>query len=335
MEIKPKVSVIIPVYNAGHRLRTCIDSLVNQTFKDIELIFVVDCPTDGSDVVVDEYASKYDNIVVIKNDCNLNIGLSRNKGLSVSRGEFVAFCDHDDMLKRDAFELLYNIAISKQVDIILGVPVYTYEDSKLDKAYFYPREGNVKQEILRSVIGESEDLNKWKFYFSHGVIWGKLYRRSFLEDHLIRFVDNRIITFEDNLFLIESLYYSNKIEAINEIVYYHTIEDSNTASSSSYVETEKVLGYIHYLNDFLREKSLYDRYKCEFANSVMRYTIGCISREVKINYFLGIMNILRQLKKDDIVRESFINGSFYLYIKNADDVFRKIYHSFIYLYIKY
>lgn len=59
----PKVSIIIPVYNAGHRLRACIDSLINQTLKEIELIFVLDCPTDDSDTVVNEYAEQYKNII--------------------------------------------------------------------------------------------------------------------------------------------------------------------------------------------------------------------------------------------------------------------------------
>ena len=82
----PKVSIIVPIYNAGKFLEKCLDTLVNQTLKDIEIILVLDCPTDGSDRIAREYAEKDPRIRLIINEQNLNIGLSRNEGLK-SPGE--------------------------------------------------------------------------------------------------------------------------------------------------------------------------------------------------------------------------------------------------------
>ena len=82
----PKVSIIVPIYNAGKFLEKCLDTLVNQTLKDIEIILVLDCPTDGSDRIAREYAEKDPRIRLIVNEQNLNIGLSRNEGLK-SPGE--------------------------------------------------------------------------------------------------------------------------------------------------------------------------------------------------------------------------------------------------------
>ena len=87
----PKVSIIVPIYNAGKFLEKCLDTLVNQTLKDIEIILVLDCPTDGSDRIAREYAEKDPRIRLIVNEQNLNIGLSRNEGLKIARGEYIGF----------------------------------------------------------------------------------------------------------------------------------------------------------------------------------------------------------------------------------------------------
>ena len=106
----PLVSIIVPVYNAGEHLRPCLDTLVNQTLREIEIICVLDCPTDGSDKTVEEYAAKDNRIVVIRNEQNLNIGESRNVGLRATRGEYIGFSDHDDSRELDMYEKLYNTA---------------------------------------------------------------------------------------------------------------------------------------------------------------------------------------------------------------------------------
>ena len=100
----PKVSIIVPIYNAGKFLEKCLDTLVNQTLKDIEIILVLDCPTDGSDRIAREYAEKDPRIRLIINEQNLNIGLSRNEGLKIARGEYIGFSDHDDWRELDMYK---------------------------------------------------------------------------------------------------------------------------------------------------------------------------------------------------------------------------------------
>ena len=92
----PKVSIIVPVYNAGIYLKGCLDSILQQTLCDIEVILILDCPTDGSDVICQKYAEKDNRIRIIWNEKNLHIGLSRNKGLEIATGEYIAFSDNDD-----------------------------------------------------------------------------------------------------------------------------------------------------------------------------------------------------------------------------------------------
>ena len=116
----PKVSIIIPVYNAGGYLVRCLDSVVSQTLKDIEIILVLDNPTDGSDLVAEQYSQKDNRIKIIKNENNLHIGCSRNKGLEIAQGEYVGFADHDDYCQPEMFEMLYKNAVEFQADVVVS-----------------------------------------------------------------------------------------------------------------------------------------------------------------------------------------------------------------------
>ena len=118
-----KVSIIMPVYNAGPHFRPCIESLVNQTIKEIEIIIVLDCPTDGTDKIAKEYAARDKRIILISNDQNIHIGLSRNRGLEFANGEYIAFSDHDDVRELNMYEELYNEAKKDDLDVC-GVNAY-------------------------------------------------------------------------------------------------------------------------------------------------------------------------------------------------------------------
>ena len=116
----PLVSIILPVYNAGEYLRPCLDTLINQTLRNIEIICVLDCPTDGSDKVVEEYAEKDHRIVVIRNEQNLHIGESRNAGIRAAKGEYIGFSDHDDPHELDMYEKLYIATEHESKKIIIS-----------------------------------------------------------------------------------------------------------------------------------------------------------------------------------------------------------------------
>ena len=113
----PKISIIIPVYNAEEYLKRCLNSIVNQTLKDIEIICVNDCSIDNSLEILNSYAQRDNRIKVI--DCKTNGGESkaRNIGLDNSTGEFLAFVDNDDELDLDFYEKLYKKAIEENADI--------------------------------------------------------------------------------------------------------------------------------------------------------------------------------------------------------------------------
>ena len=120
MNPNPKISIILPVYNAGEFLRPCLDTLINQTLKEIEIVCILDCPTDGSDKTVQEYAEKDPRILVIKNDRNLHVGESRNVGIRAAHGDYIGFSDHDDIRELDMYEKLYAASENGRADVVLS-----------------------------------------------------------------------------------------------------------------------------------------------------------------------------------------------------------------------
>lgn len=309
-----KVSVIIPVYNAGPRLHNCIGSLINQSLKEIELIFILDCPTDGSDLIVFEYAKNSSQVKVIINDSNINIGMSRNKGIMASTGEYIAFCDHDDTVAPDMYEKLYNIGMSEKCDVVLGAPEYVYSNVAHNEKFYYPNSDNLQTALFDAMIGrESIADTGWDFYYSHGVIWDKIYKREFLQKNGIRFADNNKITFEDNLFLIECLYKADRVSVYNNIVYYHYIGNSNTAASYEYSSYPLVIGYIRFLGDFLDNNNILNLYLTRFSNSVVMYTMSTIANEINHGrmWSKDLLDMLAMLKRCKYIKLSYRNATIF------------------------
>ena len=121
MIYQPLVSIIMPVYNAGQYFKPCVESILNQTLKDIELILVLDKPTDGTDRLAYEYAKLDNRIIILQNEENLHIGLSRNQGLAIAKGKYIAFSDHDDLRELTMYQTLYKIAEKNDLDILLSL----------------------------------------------------------------------------------------------------------------------------------------------------------------------------------------------------------------------
>ena len=212
---KPLVSIVLPVYNAGEYLRPCLDTLVNQTLRDIEIICVLDCPTDGSDKVVEEYAEKDDRIVVIKNEKNLNIGESRNVGLRAARGEYIGFSDHDDTRELDMYEKMYAAAENGKkkivfsgeiVDAILNHEFPSYLDNAMkDRIMYLP----LYQQIFYQLVPRG-----CRKYIMH--ITPNIYNHRFITQHNLNFVNTKEYSSEDKLFLLDAL---SKIQGDDEIQY--------------------------------------------------------------------------------------------------------------------
>lgn len=142
-----KISVIVPVYNVENYLRECLESIINQTLKEIEILCIDDCSTDNSYSILEEYAKKDNRIILIKNLENKGGGYNRNIGIKEARGEYISFIDSDDYVLKDYLENLYNTAKKYNSDIVntLNIKTYIEETKKTYKFDF-----NFKNEEFES-----------------------------------------------------------------------------------------------------------------------------------------------------------------------------------------
>lgn len=256
-----KVSIIIPVYNAGERLWDCIESMTSQTLRDIEMIFVLDCPTDGSDQVCEEYARIDPRIRILRNETNMHIGLSRNRGLAVARGEYVAFSDDDDFRERDMYETLYRMASEGNRDMVIGL---TVNDENGERQVFdYPslNEQDIRGFALQDLIACGGYRDDYPLCIN---IHPHLYKRSVIEQQHIRFVDTRKVSPEDRLFNIEFLLAARNVALCRRPLYYHRIYGQSTMHSSSYLKSDKVMRYVDSLYDMLCESKAYALFEPQF-----------------------------------------------------------------------
>ncbi|WP_455145936.1 glycosyltransferase family 2 protein [Brachyspira pilosicoli] len=191
-----KLSIVIPIYNVEKYLEDCLNSVINQTLKEIEIICVDDCSTDNSFTILEEFAKKDDRIKVLKHDINRGLGPARNTGIKASQGEYVGFIDSDDYVSKDYFENLYNTAKKYNSDITNTLNILTDTESVIKKYdyniinYLSRKESRninlyVEGKSDISIIDEKENTKEYPFV----VAWNKIYKREFLINNELYFME--------------------------------------------------------------------------------------------------------------------------------------------------
>lgn len=209
-----KVSVVLPVYNVEPYLRDCMDSIVNQTLEDIEIICVNDGSPDNSLAILNEYAAKDDRISVYDQE-NGGHAVATNRGIDLATGDYLFLMDSDDILDLRALELTYEKAIEKEVDFVLFKAI-NYED---ENDRYYETEVYSMDKIA-AVVGEDVfDYNDIKELMFEAIVtpWSKLFKRDFIMKNNIRFPEGLI--FEDNVFFYEALLSAKRIYFLKEFLF--------------------------------------------------------------------------------------------------------------------
>ncbi len=209
-------SVIVPVYNVELYLRECLDSLVGQTCRDMEIILVDDGSTDSSGAVCDEYAAKYPYITVTHQE-NQGLSGARNTGMSMASGEWISFVDSDDWTDPDMLEILQGHILASGADLYrLG---YTVVDESGDYRSTYSMAGN------DTVFSIPDERGRFRYFFEEitrtARVWGGAFRRSIIEEHNLCFVDTNLIYSEDLLFSFQFILHAQKIVYVHNLPYHY------------------------------------------------------------------------------------------------------------------
>ena len=233
-----KVSVIIPVYNVEKYIDTCIQSVVKQTLKDIEIILVDDESPDNCPTICDEWAKKDSRIKVIHKK-NGGLGFARNSGLEIATGEYITFLDSDDFIDFYTYEHLYNIAKRANLDIIFyKFKRFTNEDEvkqeePINDITKYENE-NVKELMLDIIASKPTEKVDHKIQCSSCTA---MYKMRIIKNNDIHFHSERELISEDLIFNLDFLKYTQKV-ACNKGEYYHY--RTNPMSLTSAIRTDRI-----------------------------------------------------------------------------------------------
>ena len=185
--MKPDVSVIVPIYNVAGYLEQCLDSLVNQSHRNIEIICIDDGSTDKSGEIIDAYAAKDKRVKAIHQP-NAGVSAARNKGLETARGEYISFVDGDDWIDTNAYQTILAEIGANRPDMVL------FRNAEVFNGYVTMPKSNPAKKRVGKKFDFKLMLDKYA-----GVVWDKLFRRDFINRHNIRFMSDVSIG-EDGLF---------------------------------------------------------------------------------------------------------------------------------------
>ena len=220
----PLVSVIVPVYDVEKYLCECLDSIIGQTLKNIEIILIDDGSPDNSGRICDEYAERDNRIIVIHQE-NAGVSAARNTGFKKASGNYVIFYDSDDVVPEDACEALYNEASVTDADVVIGNCCFMYVEKEINYRTF-------SKPFVTDERGFIDDIVKMVFYHTYnplkptvstlvglGAPWQKLVRKELLVKHQVSF-DSRVKGVHDDcIWSAQVIYYSRRIAYIDKPVY--------------------------------------------------------------------------------------------------------------------
>ncbi len=220
MDNKPLISIIVPVYNVENYIRRCVDSLINQTYKNLEIILVDDGSPDNSGAICDEYAQRDSRVKVIHKE-NGGVSSARNIGLENARGEYIGFIDSDDYVDAQMYEVLYTSLSDNDADIAMGI--YALENSDGE---FIPHYVGENPEVFDRAQTIAQMLKQVKYTCS---LWDKLFCAKLIGD--TRF-DETISHNEDLLFVYQLMKNSNKAVYTPKPMYYYCNNEQSASRVS-------------------------------------------------------------------------------------------------------
>lgn len=227
----PLTSIVVPIYNASQTLRRCIDSILQQTFVEFELLLINDGSKDNSGAICDEYAQKDKRVRVFHKE-NGGVSSARNLGLDNVQGEWVTFIDSDDWVAHDYIENLY-ASLKIGTDLVISFSTLIHNDG-----------GRQKPSNVSSLLVKGNFQSLFVDYNLHIYTspWGKLYKRSIIEKHSMRFCEEMHIG-EDLLFLYSYMLNVEKIYLTSYSGYYYCFELSDTLTKRINSFESEYVGY--------------------------------------------------------------------------------------------
>ena len=222
--MNPKVSVVVPIYGVEKYLRQCVDSILAQTLKDIEVILVDDGSPDGCPAIVDEYAARDPRVVAVHQE-NGGYGRAVNHGIELATGEYIGIIESDDWIDPAMYEKLYKKACETAADLVKSqFWIYNSANTPADKLF-----DSKRQNLTESPDGAFA-IEDWpKLFTYHASIWSNLYRASFVKE--IKLVETRSASYQDFPFMCECYCRAKKIAVVKDPLVHYRMEEGQGSST--------------------------------------------------------------------------------------------------------
>jgi glycosyltransferase involved in cell wall biosynthesis len=303
--MQPKVSVIIPVYNIEKYLRQCLDSVCDQTLKEIQVIVVDDGSTDGSAAICQEFAARYPDILEYYHKENGGSASARNMGLEHARGEYIGFIDSDDWVEPDMFEKMYHTAITQSVDMVF---CRTFEEECPGAyEYIFPREGYFSQEDMKKEIFPYLlpcVTPKGNFRNLRWCNWLKLCRRNVIEENHIRFYD-KSRRCEDLGFSVACTINSRNYYYLNACLYHNRPNAASKSRNYSKEMWKSIRQLMQYLRQLTDECEKYD-FSQAMDVCVFYFCTMVIQNEMRLKDKKERLRLIEEVLNDPVCRESIV-----------------------------
>lgn len=276
-----KVSVIVPVYKVEDYLAKCLDSLVNQTLKELEIIIVNDGSPDNSEKIIKKYEKKYPNILYLKKE-NGGLSSARNYGIKYATGEYIAFLDSDDYVTLDMYDKMYLKAKEKNYDMVLCDINYIYPDKTLN--------------VTCGIKNDTDNIKK-TYLTIHPAAWNKIFKKELFNNDVL-FKNG--VWFEDVEFIYRMLPYVKSIGVIHQPFNQYIQREGSITNTVN----PKIYDYIDNMNGiiaFYKERNMYQEYQKELEYVYVRYLyatfIKSVSRYDYEEYMKAVILAIKNVKE--------------------------------------
>lgn len=271
------LSIIVPVFNCEEYIDRCLDSIVNQSFKNFELLIIDDASTDCSYDKINPYLRKYKNLKYIKLEENAGVGNARNIGMQLAKGDYIGFIDSDDWIDSNFYmQTIKSIVMAGAEIAIAGIKTEHGNSYASEIRYQYQYENKVSGKFALTLLSRSisQDCPV------SPVVWNKVYRKSYLDDIGLKFITGT--QNEDDIFTFFALLHSTFIVLVPDVYYHYYQRNTSLTHSFSKKTITDLIDAFSEIASILHKERLYETYNTEYfaffekcVSSILRSLFSC------------------------------------------------------------